>query len=93
MHALWHWILWMLAALSSDPADLASERARGAGCVTVAYAALAHEPQPQPEPPKQQPATCKDCNGTGRIYRPDGGYVRCRCGACSSAQCKTKVLP
>jgi hypothetical protein len=93
MHTLWHWLLWMLTAISSDPADLAAERARGAGCVTVAYAALAKEPAPTPQPEKPQAAACKECNGTGRIYRPDGGFVRCQCGACSSGRCQTKTLP
>jgi hypothetical protein len=99
MHTLWHWLLWMLAATSSDPADLAAERARGAGCVTVAYAAFAKEPAPPPEPAPQQleqkpkAAACEKCGGTGRIYRPDGGYVRCSCGACSSGRCPAKVLP
>jgi hypothetical protein len=43
MHAVWHFILYVLACWSHDPATLAAERARcaGAGAVAVAYAALA----------------------------------------------------
>lgn len=151
MHALWHWILYVLAWASHDPATLESERARAAGCVTVAYAALAVDPPPPPprridrgavaDTPlfdahrktctqcskplmnpdgtensicedgfalwqqdlrnakpksKSNPAAtsprCRECDGTGKIFRPDGGYVRCKCGACPSGTCG-KVLP
>lgn len=94
MHALWHWILYVLAWASHDPASLAAERARAAGCVTVAYAALAQEPVKEPTPADTKPAAprCRECDGTGKIYRPDGGYVRCKCGACLSGTCR-KVLP
>ena len=99
MHALWHFLLWCLAAWSHDPATLAAERARCAGCVVVAYAALAVEPPPPPAPRRDPEATpapakqpCPQCGDTGRLYRSDGGWVRCPCGACS--RCKpAKVLP
>jgi len=104
MHSLWHWLLYVLAWAAHDPATLAAERARCAGCVVVAYAALAAEPvaPKQAEPvnpapdvkpavpervaPKQQP--CPQCGDTGRIYRSDGGWVRCPCGACPTGKCK-----
>jgi hypothetical protein len=95
MHALWHWVLYVLAWASHDPATLAAERARAAGCVTVAYASLATEPAKEPaaEPAKPvAPARCRECDGTGKIFRPDGGYVRCKCGACPSGTCR-KNLP
>ena len=108
MHALWHWILWCLAALSHDPASLDAERARCAGAVNVAYAALAQEPAPAPRrepeaapaeigkkkapeflPPLPPAAPCLQCSGTGRIYRSDGGWVRCPC-QCPTGKCPQK---
>jgi len=134
MHSLWHWLLWCLAAWSHDPATLAAERARCAGCVVVAYAALAQE---QPAPKRAEPANpapdatpeapervapkrpfgkektadfhaepnfsvprstvqeswtvqpCPQCHDTGRLYRSDGGWVRCPCGACATGRCPT----
>lgn len=98
MHALWHWLLYVLASWSSDPAMIPAERARCTGCVNVAYAALAPEPQKElrnedrelgselgktPLPPA---APCVECSGTGRIYRSDGGWVRCRC-QCPDGRC------
>ncbi len=94
-HSLWHWLLWSLAIAAHDPGAIEAERARAAGCVSVAYAAMAQEPAPAPAPAKAPPPAkpvCKECNGTGRIYRPDGGYVRCKCGACSTGTCP-KALP
>jgi hypothetical protein len=99
MHSLWHWLLYLLTWASHDPATLAAERARCAGCVVVAYAALAVEPPPPPAPRREPEATpapakqpCPQCNDTGRVYRSDGGWVRCPCGACS--RCKpAKALP
>ena len=32
---------------------------------------------------------CAACGNTGRIYRSDGGYVRCPCGACPTGRCPT----
>lgn len=49
MHALWHWVLYVLTATSADPQLLEHERARTAGAVNVAYAALAVDP-PAPAP-------------------------------------------
>lgn len=92
MHALWHWILWMLAAMSAEPDAIAAERARCAGYANVAYASLAQAPAPPPPAPKPAPAACAECGGTGKIYRSDGGYVRCKCGACPDGRCPTKVL-
>jgi hypothetical protein len=46
MHALWHWLLYVLAATSADPQMLEQERARTAGSVNVAYASLATDPPP-----------------------------------------------
>lgn len=92
MHTLWHWILWALTSASADPAAVDAERARAAGCANVVYASLAADAPAAIPAPQQAPATCKECNGTGRIYRPDGGFVRCKCGACPSGQCQTKVL-
>jgi hypothetical protein len=97
MHQLWHWILWCLAALSHDPASLDAERARCAGAVNVAYAAIAQEPAPAPRrepeaapapdlPPLPPAAPCLQCSGTGRIYRSDGGWVRCPC-QCPTGKC------
>lgn len=92
MHALWHWVLWLLTVWSADPHAIARERAVAAGCANVAYAALVEEQLP-PVPVKVvHPAACSECKGTGRIYRPDGGYVRCKCGACPSGTC-SKALP
>jgi hypothetical protein len=97
MHALWHWLLYVLTWAAHDPATLATERARCAGAVAVAYAALAVEPAPakvEPLPPLPPAAPCVQCSGTGRIYRSDGGWVRCSCGACSTGRCKpAKALP
>jgi hypothetical protein len=127
MHALWHWLLYLLTWASHDPATLAAERARCAGAVVVAYAALAQEPTPAPKreadhsadagkmvPAPPQPVVpervapkqpfgkeklpvlptepsrpCPQCHDTGRIYRSDGGWVRCSCGACSTRRCPT----
>jgi hypothetical protein len=94
MHALWHWLLYVLAWAAHDPATLSHERARAAGCVAVAYAALAVEaPAPakvEPLPPLPPAAPCVQCTGTGRIYRSDGGWVRCPCGACPTGRCPKK---
>lgn len=93
MHGLWHWVLWILAVWSHDPAAIARERAVAAGCVNVAYSALVEEAQPNSAVvPKEAPKPCQDCQGTGKIYRSDGGYVRCGCGACPSGKC-AKALP
>lgn len=93
MHALWHWVLWVLCLASHDAGQIELERARAAGCVTVAYAALAKEPTPKPAEPEPAPAPpCKECGGTGKIFRSDGGYVRCDCGACPTGTCPAKVL-
>jgi hypothetical protein len=96
MHTLWHFILWCLACWSHDPASLAAERARCAGCVVVAYAALAVEPPPPPAPrrePETTPAPakqpCPQCHDTGRIYRSDGGWVKCQCKPCPTGRCPT----
>lgn len=108
MANLWQWLLYVLAAWSHDPVNLELDRARTAGAVAVAYAALAveHKPSPkreeQPEPPSPAvvPETppsappkppevkpCPLCNDTGRIYRDDGGYVRCQC-RCRTGKCR-----
>jgi len=90
MHALWHWILYLLAWASADPSSIASERARAAGCVTVAYASLAQETVREVEKPAA-PAACP-CGGKGYTVRPDGSRWACKCGACSSGKCR-KNLP
>jgi hypothetical protein len=90
MHALWHWILYVLAWASHDPLSIAAERARAAGCVTVAYASLAQEPAREAEKPAS-PAACP-CGGKGYTVRPDGSRWACKCGACSSGKCR-KNLP
>lgn len=93
MHALWHWLLYVLTWSSADAGMLDEERARTAGAVVVAYGSLATEPKPAPKPHDEpvsvvpQPA-CDKCGGTGRIYRADGGWVKCPCGACSTGKCK-----
>ena len=88
MHELWHWLLYVLAWSSCDAGMLDHERARTAGSVVVAYATLAQEsPQPQPGETKQ-PQKCLSCDGSGRIYRPDGGWVKCSC-SCSTGRCQT----
>jgi len=118
MHSLWHWLLYLLTWSAHDPATLNAERARCAGAVVVAYAALAQEPPPPPAPrrepeigkknapvllpdngfarpvnvlpPLPPAAPCVQCSGTGRIYRSDGGWVRCPCGACPTGKCPQK---
>lgn len=93
IHNAWHWLLWVLAIAAHDPADLEAERARAAGCANVAYAAMAkEEPPPAPEPEKPKPKPCRECDGSGKIFRSDGGFVRCKCGACPTGTCP-KVLP
>jgi hypothetical protein len=99
MHALWHWLLYLLTWASHDPATLATERARCAGAVAVAYAALAQEPvapkrdeigkKKAPEFPTEPAKPCPQCGDTGRLYRNDGGWVRCPCGACPTGRCPT----
>jgi len=117
MHAFWHWLLWCLAAWSHDPATLDAERARCAGAVNVAYAAMAQEPAPPPKrrddhsadagkmvppvpeihkkkapeflpelPPLPPAGPCIHCGDTGRLYRSDGGWVRCPC-KCPTGKC------
>ena len=122
MHTLWHCLLYLLTWAAHDPATLAHERARCAGAVAVAYAALAVEP-PAPAPRRDKVATdtskvgskvgsdtskfpttpdfpepdntpkadkkCAACGNTGRIYRSDGGWVKCHCGACPTGKCPT----
>ena len=83
-HSLYHWLLATFAIWSADPATVDQERDKAAGFANVAYAALLNEPAAAPVRP-----TCPDCNGTGKIFRSDGGYVRCKCGACPSGKCKT----
>jgi hypothetical protein len=95
MHGLWHWLLYVLTWSSADPGVIDAERARTAGSVNVAYAGLALEPTPAPKPQDvpaaiEPPKPCQQCSGTGRIYRPDGGWVKCSCGACSADRCQAK---
>jgi hypothetical protein len=52
MQAIWHFLLWCLACWSHDPGRLELDRARTAGAVAVAYAALAVEP---PAPKREEP--------------------------------------
>lgn len=95
LHQLWHWVLWVLCIAAHDPTAIEVERARASGCVNVAYSSLTPPPAPAPAPekpaePEPAPAPpCKECNGSGKIFRNDGGYVRCKCGACPTGQCKT----
>lgn len=93
MHAVWHWILYLLTWSAAEPGLLEHERARAAGCVSVAYAALAVEPpapaKVEPRPPLPPAAPCVQCSGTGRIYRSDGGWVKCPCGACPTGRCQS----
>lgn len=91
MDWLWHWILYVLAAVAADPVSVELEHAKSAGAVNVAYASLLHEPPPKPHRPIRP--KCEECDGSGKIYRPDGGYVRCKCGACPAGACSPKVLP
>jgi hypothetical protein len=86
MHQLWHWILYMLAATSADPQLLEQERARTAGSVNVAYAALATEPAPAPKLEPAAPASCP-CGGKGYTVRPDGSRWACQCKSCPSGKC------
>ena len=37
--------------------------------------------------PTEPVKPCTQCGDTGRIYRSDGGYVRCPCGACPTGRC------
>jgi hypothetical protein len=89
LHQFWHWILWVLCIAAHDPTAIEAERARAAGCVNVAYSALTPPPAPAPAPEKPSRPTCRECDGSGKIFRNDGGYVRCKCGACPTGQCKT----
>ena len=81
MHALWHWVLYMLASASADPQLLEQERARTAGAVNVAYASLAQEPAPEPKQEPVVPAACP-CDGKGYVVRPDGSRWACQCKTC-----------
>jgi hypothetical protein len=89
MHALWHWVLYMLAATSADPQLLEQERARTAGSVNVAYASLATDPPPpvrEPDKPAA-PAVCPECSGKGYTVRSDGSRWACPCKTCPSGKC------
>lgn len=44
---------------------------------------------PQQLPPLPPAAPCLQCSGTGRIYRSDGGWVRCPC-QCPDGKCQPK---
>ena len=79
MNGLWHWLLWVLAAFTADPRAVELEHARAAGYANVAYAALAEAPAPPPPAPPKPKPTCRDCDGNGKVFRTDGGYVRCPC--------------
>lgn len=79
MHWLWHWVLWLLTTASSDPAMIQAERAKGLGCANVAYSILSPEPKRE--------TACVECNGAGKLSRPDGSYVRCKC-QCANGQCR-----
>jgi hypothetical protein len=89
MHALWHWILYVLASASADPQLLEQERARTAGAVNVAYASLATDPPPPAREPDKPaaPAVCPDCGGKGYTLRSDGSRWACRCKACPTGTC------
>ena len=89
MHVLWHWILYLLAWASADPSSIAAERARAAGCVTVAYASLAVEPAHEPAKPAA-PAPCH-CGGKGYVVRPDGSRWACKCGTCPDGKCRKNL--
>lgn len=93
MHSLWHWLLYLLTWSAAEPGVLEHERARCAGAVNVAYAAMATDPAPakvEPLPQLPPAAPCVQCSGTGRIYRSDGGWVRCPCGQCPTGACPKK---
>lgn len=89
MHALWHWVLYVLASASADPQLLDNERARTAGAVNVAYASLATEPAKAPDPASHSPAPaeCSQCHGKGYTVRPDGSRWVCPCRRCQSGKC------
>ena len=78
----WNAFLALLASWAHDPTQAATEHPRAAAAVSVAYAGLLEEAPPAPAPPKPKPG-CTDCK-QGRIYRPDGGWVRCPCGAAAA---------
>jgi hypothetical protein len=86
---MWHWILYVLTAASADTQLLEQERARTAGAVNVAYAALAVEPPPpaRETPKPAAPAVCRDCDGRGYTVRPDGSRWVCRCARCPTGTC------
>jgi len=86
MHALWHWVLYVLAATSADPQLLEQERARTAGAVNVAYASLATEPDPAPKQEPVVPAACP-CGGKGYTVRSDGSRWACQCKTCPTGTC------
>jgi len=54
MQSLWNLLLWCLACWSHEPGRLELDRARTAGAVAVAYAALAVELPPAPK--RDEPA-------------------------------------
>lgn len=85
MHALWHWVLYVLASASADPKLLEQERARTAGAVNVAYASLATEPAP-PAPAAVAKPACP-CGGKGYTVRPDGSRWACSCQTCPTGKC------
>ncbi len=86
---LWHWILWVLTWLSSDPASFDREAGRAAAAVTAARASMAVEaPAPTPPGPKPpKPEKCTECNGTGWIVHGDGHRTKCPCGATGCSTC------
>lgn len=86
---MWHWILYVLTAASADTQLLEQERARAAGSVNVAYAALAVEPPPPAREPERPaaPVVCPDCNGKGYTVRSDGSRWACRCKRCPTGTC------
>lgn len=87
---LWHWILYLLTWLSSDPTALDREAGRAAAAVTAARATLrVEDPAPTPPGPKPpKPERCTECNGTGWIVHGDGHRTRCPCGAgCQTGTC------
>lgn len=86
MHALWHWILYVLTATSADPQLLEHERARTAGAVNVAYASLAVQAAPEPKRDEKPASTCP-CGGRGYTVRPDGSRWACQCKPCQTGKC------
>lgn len=93
---LWRWVVAWLVWLSSDPAQIDSERPRAAAAVALAAASLARDNSPAPLPPA--PPAPKDCvcgkTCVRGIWKPDGRIEQrcdCKCQRCVNERAKGSV--